>query len=184
MGGIIGDSIKLPDQNGYPTFVTNSFNITTALNKCMFQLFNGNTTNRIFIHSLAITNEQNAAVTGVIATYDVARSSALATGSTAQTVIPLDSTQALPASITASNGGTATATVIYDKVVRSTDEWVATTLDAESSTQPLLASQNILQTFSNGRPIVLNLNEGLIVNCFTSTTTGLNSIRCVFSVGA
>lgn len=184
MSSIAGQDVILADQAGYPTFIVNAFLVASALNKNMFQIFNANAGQRIFIHSLTITNEQQVAVTGVLAQYEIGRSTALATGSTTVTPGALDSTKTLPASITTSTGGAATVAVTYGRELISTDEWTANTTDAESLTAPLFSTKNLLAQMLYSRPAILNLNEGLVVNCLTNTTTGLHNFCCIFSVGA
>jgi hypothetical protein len=184
MTSVVGPAEGLPDQAGYPTFVTNAFNVASALNKNMFQLWNANPSNRLFIHSLIITNEQQAVIAGVRAQYVIGRSSALGAGFTSRDVVPFDTTKALPVNIQSTTGGTASVVTEFARILISTNEWASNTGDAEGITAPAMNTQNLLPQWNGSRSIVLNSNEGLIVNCLTNNTTGLHTIRCVFSVGS
>lgn len=183
MSAVTEDNTRLPDHSGYPTFIVSIFGVVTALNKNMFELFTTSTANRVFIHSLVMTNEQTNTVTGVVATYEIARSVAPAAGSTLQPIVPLTSNLTLPPLVIASTGGTSTSVVVYSRELRSTDEWVPNGADAESLTVPILDNKNLTDAFSLGRPVTLNTNEGITVRCLTNTATGLNGFKCIFSVG-
>jgi hypothetical protein len=182
MSGISGGDAVLPDQNGYPTFIVNAFNIVSGLNKNMVEIWNGGT-GRVFIHSFTMQNEQTAVVTGVAAQFIVGRSILVATGTAAQTITPLDTTKVLPTGVIATAGGSASIPDVFKRFTISTDEWVPNVTDSESLTVPQMNTQNLLPEGVGSRPIVLNPNQGFCVTCTTNTVTGLHTFSAVFSAG-
>lgn len=173
------------------TYLITSADTATASNKSMLSIFNVSSSITVKIQEMWLINVKTATVTGVPATFSVRRlsGSAPTSGTDLSTsgVESFDSTNSvvpisgLDVRTNATVSGESTKRL--RKVVYSTDEWVAGTVDAEShqflfqNSFPLFRKANDLC-----QSIVLRQNEGITVKCETSTTTGQFDLMAIVTV--
>lgn len=167
------------------TYTAGYAGITFAANKSMLSIFNGSGSGRVVrVYRIWVLNNQTAAVTGVLTTFRIERTSAQS-GGTAITPVKHDTTnETLPSQIVVATGATITAAGTLRTFVWSNDEpAVGTgTWDEFETMIPLCCVWDSGYGDSNVQPITLREGEGLSVTHTGSTTVGNVDIWMEFTV--
>lgn len=157
-------------------------------NKSMLAIFNGSGSGRIIrVYRVWVLNNQTAAVTGVLTTWTLRRSSAQSAG-TAITPTKHDTTsESMPAQVAIATGATVTQTsdVAFRAWVWSNDEPAASS--ATSDELECLIPLNCVWDStgdSNIEPIVLRETQGLDVRHSGSSAVGIADIFMEFTLAA
>jgi hypothetical protein len=161
----------------YPTYTVGATGITFAAGKSMLAVFNGVGSERIVrVYRIFILNNQTAAVTGVLTTFEIRRISSLS-GGTSLTFVKHDSINETPPSqIVAATGGTTVPVsgAVFRRLVWSNDEpAVGTGSWDELETIPVLSCVwDAGYGEDDVQPITLREGEGLEVAHTGTTTVG------------
>lgn len=158
-------------------------------NKSMLAIFNGTGSGRVVrIKRIWVLNNQTAAVTGVLTSFALKRSSAQSAG-TAITPTKHDSnSEALPGTVLVATGGTVTQTadVALRTWVWSNDEPAAS--GATSDEFECLVPLNCVWDSATGdadlEPITLREGQGIDVRHTGTTTVGVCDIFIEFTMAA
>lgn len=159
-----------------------------ASNKSMASLFNGVGSGRVVrVKRVWQLNNQTAAVTGVLTTMELRRTSA-STGGVAGAVVKMDTaSETLPAQITFASGSTDTLTgdPAFMRYMWSNDEPAAGTLsNDETECIPALATVFDSTGDVDIEPIVLRAGEGLSVRHTGSSAVGIADVIVEFTLAA
>lgn len=171
-------------ENGcYPSFTAVAEAVVLANQKSLLSLANTHASKLVRIWRVYLMNAQTAAVTGVVAQFQLRRFATHSAG-TVVTPVLLDTSETLDAAITARSNGTLVSLAASALVSRrwSTDEWGPGTLDVEAAQ---IVQQNTMpfwEPMGALRPITLRQNEGLSVHCNTNTTAGSCDVEIHFTV--
>ena len=170
------------------TFTAAAIGTTFGNNKSMLGLFNGASSGRVLrVYRVWVLNNQTTAVTGVLTTWTLRRSSAQS-GGTAITPTKHDTANAsLPAQVLVATGGTVTLT--SDTALRawmwSNDEPSASsgTSDEFECLVPLNCVWDSTGD-SNSEPIVLREGQGISVHHSGTSVVGLCDVFVEFTDAA
>jgi hypothetical protein len=163
-----------------PTFSVTAENIVVGNNKSMVAIQNTGTS-KLTLREIWIINDQTTAVTGVAGEFRVHRIASF-TGGTAITPATFDTTDTLPAGITASTGATiSTETTLLRTGRWSTDEWGTGTLDVEASDHGFQNTEPFWKQTPNGKGLVIRQNQGVHVRFATNSTAGAFNLRLIFT---
>jgi len=170
------------------TFTAAGLGITFGNAKHMLSLFNGSGSNRVLrVYRAWILNNQTAAVTGVLTTFAMRKTSAQSSG-TAVTPTKHDSANSnLPAQVLCAAGATITNTADapFRQWMWSNDEPSASS--ATSDELECLVPLNCIWDStgdSNIEPITLRPGEGITLQHTGSTTVGLCDLFLEFTDSA
>ena len=172
-----------PINTVYPTFSIVATGVALGNNKSMISLANASgSTVVIRVREIWLENTQTAAVTGVVALFELRRFTSHSAGTTL-TAAPYDTVDTLNGSVTARTGATITGeTVLFMKRTWSTDEWGTGTLDEEGYEHAVQSSQIFWSRKDlEGKAITLRANEGVHIKCATNTTAGTFDFTMVFT---
>jgi hypothetical protein len=180
--GNVADSLKTTEAE-LATFTAHTDNAVIAQNKSMMSIVNTTgSTVIVRLRQVWVVNTRTAATTGVVADFRLLR----CVGHSAGTLIttgPHDTADAQNASVTVRTGATVTSegTAVLKRLVWSSDEWGAGTLDTE-------ALQVALQQVAPGywqapktKAITLRANEGITLKQVTNSANGLFDVSMVFT---
>lgn len=170
------------------TYTAAAIGVAFGNNKSMLAIFNGSGSGRIIrVYRVWVLNNQTAAVTGVLTTWTLRRSSAQSAG-TAITPTKHDTTsESMPAQVAIATGATVTQTsdVAFRAWVWSNDEPAASS--ATSDELECLIPLNCVWDStgdSNIEPIVLRETQGLDVRHSGSSAVGIADIFMEFTLAA
>jgi hypothetical protein len=148
------------------TFTSFQAGVTFASSKHMLSIFNGAGSGRVLrVYRAVVLNNQTAAVTGVMTTFELRRSSAQS-GGTAVTPIKHDTSSSnLPAQVLSAQGATVTAAAadVFRRVFWSNDEPATGTgtNDELECIVPLMYVWDAGYGDTNVEPITLREGQGL-----------------------
>lgn len=173
----------------YELYVLNSDEIAGGANKVMLDLFNAQpSASDVYIFHIEIVPKTDVAVTGAVsARFNINKTTSRGTGGTghsykggsptALNIVPLDSfTPALSPHITARSAPTGGAAMA---------EWITTdyVFPEETNTAAIVAQgRNILRDTPQIDPLILHLNEGIVVYQGSVASVNSYSICIVFGV--
>jgi hypothetical protein len=181
---LASDQSPLPvtlSQTTPKTFLAAAYDVVLGNNKSMLAVFNaGGSPVVIRVQRIWIVNAQTSPVTGVVASFNLARLSTSA-GGTAVTPVSYDTADTLNGSVSARTGGTFTEGALIQRWKWSTDEWNVGATDIESADHVLQVLNPVWYAKDNLKPLVLRAGEGLHVKCATNTTAGSFDIVMEFS---
>lgn len=159
---------------------------TFASNKAMLGIFNGSGSGRVLrIYRVWVLNNQTAAVTGVLTTFSLRRTTAQSGGTTVTPVKHDTASATLAAQILAATGPTVTLSDIFRKFMWSNDEPAAST--GSSDEFETLVPLNCIWDSTgdtNIEPIVLREGQGIAVNHDGSSAVGLCDVFIEFTNAA
>lgn len=171
------------------TYTAGFLAVAFGNNKSMAAIFNGSGSGRVIrIKRIWVLNNQTAAVTGVLTTWALRRSSAQSAGTT---VIPTKhdtNSESMPSQVAVATGATVTQTsdVAYRQWVWSNDEPAAAT--GTSDEFECLVPLNCVWDSATGdtdiEPIVLREGQGIDVRHTGSSTVGVCDIFIEFTMAA
>lgn len=181
--GIFGIVVRaIPERN--TTFSAIATGVALGNLKSMLAVFVPLANSNVLrLRRISIRNVQSTAVTGVVATLELRRISALSAG-TAVTPNQMDTGDAaLAAGTLCRTGGTFTDGALVDRWLWSSDEWGPGALDQEGSEHSL---HNMLSAWEVGsitpeQPLTLRPGQGAHIKCATNTTAGTFDIVFVFT---
>lgn len=154
------------------TYTLSATGITLAANKCILGVFNGSGSGRIIrVYRVWAANNQVTAVTGVVGTIELRRTST-GSGGTAINPVKHDSNnENFPAQIVASSAQSVTTSSLFLRTFWSSDEPAAVTISLdEIMTIPAFTKiWDVSYSDTNIQPIVCRENEGLALMNITST---------------
>ena len=163
------------------TYSAVATNVVVGNNKSMIAIQNTGTS-VVRIREIWIINDRTTAVTGIAGLFEVRRITSF-TGGTAITPVSYDTSDTLPAGITAATGSTVSGEgVLLRSGVWSTDEWGPGTLDTESLDHALQQQTPFWSQTMNGKALTIRQNQGIHVKFATNSTAGEFNIRFVFTV--
>lgn len=164
-----------------PTFSIVSTNTVVGNNKSMLAIQNTGTS-IVRIREVWIINDRTTAVTGIAGLFEVRRITSF-TGGTALSPVSYDTTDSLPAGISAATNATISGeSSLLRAGAWSTDEWGPGTLDTESLDHALQQSTPFWSQTPNGKALTIRQNQGIHVKFATNSTAGEFNIRFVFTV--
>jgi hypothetical protein len=180
--GNIADALKTAEAE-LATFTAHTDNAVIALNKSMMSIVNTTgSTVVVRLRQVWVVNTRTTATTGVVADFRLLR----CVGHSAGTLITTgqhDTVDTQNASVTVRTGATVTSegTAVLKRLVWSSDEWGAGTLDTE-------AHQVALQQIAPGywqapktKPITLRANQGITLKQVTNSANGFFDVAMVFT---
>lgn len=164
-GNIIGT------KDSYLYSIANMVFVNTASNPA-WDIFNADAALIVRVHSILFIPDITTAVTGVLVSWLLEKSTAVGTGGTAQTVVGMDSNDtALDADITCriKPTGGATAGADIRPFTLSSEETATATIDVASA-----GGLELVPAFlrESGKGIVLRQNQGLRLTQVTATAAG------------
>lgn len=165
------------------TFTACATSVVIGNNKSMFSITNATGSGVVIkVYEIYITNVQTTAVTGVIGNFELRRIVSHSAG-TLVTSEEMDTNNVLNANVTARTGSTVAteSTTLLWRVLYSTDEWGAGTLDVEANDHANQALFPVWMTSANTQPITLRENQGLTVKFATNSTAGSFDILVKFT---
>jgi hypothetical protein len=174
------------EQAFYPgsleTWVAYVDSVAFALNKQHVTIFNATGTGKIVkVRKLFAVNLQTAAVTGVVARFDIKRATAASAGTTTTPNAMDTANAALPAGITVRTNGTVTeGPLLFPWITTSEEETQLIGL----SKAMYQAATNILVDGPEVQELTLRENQGLTVKQITNTIVGLFGWIVVFTIDA
>lgn len=183
-GLVIRQIPHLPD-----TFVIQANGIAPGNGKSMLSVFNaGGSTVMMRLVGLWIYSVQTASVAGVMNDFGLRKISAMSAGTAINTtgaatglIMPMDSTMALNASITAATGATVTESPAFD-VMRwlwSSDEFGAGAADSETTEHTNAQLVAAYRSQENETPFTFRAGQGFSVRQSINTTLGSFNIRAI-----
>lgn len=170
------------------TYTASAIGATFASNKSMIGIFNGSGSGRIVrVYRVWVLNNQTSAVTGVLTTWTLRRSSAQ-TGGTAITAVKHDSnSESMPAQVAIATGGTVTLTGdnAFRAWVWSNDE-PAVSSGTSDEFETLIPLNCVWDSTgdSNIEPIVLREGQGLSVHHSGSSAVGIADIFVEYTLAS
>lgn len=157
--------------------------------KHMLSIFNGVGSGRIVrVYKVIVLNNQTAAVTGVLTTFGLRRTSAQSAGTSITPTKHDSASESMPAQVLTASGATVTNTadVQYRTWVWSNDEPAASS--GTSDEFECLVPLNIVWDSSTGagtlEPIVLREGQGLTVQHSGSSVVGVVDIFIEYTLAA
>lgn len=158
------------------TYTVAAQGISFALNKCMLGIFNGVGSGRIIrIYRVLLLNNQTVAVTGVLTTMELRRTTA-GSGGTTLTPVKHDSTnETPPAQLAVATNQTVTTSDLFRRFIWSNDEAVANaaaTLDELETLPSLNYIWDVGYDDANVEPIVLREGQGFAIVNTGNTSVG------------
>ncbi len=154
------------------TYTLSATGITLAANKCILGVFNGSGSGRIVrVYRVWCLNNQVAAVTGVVNTIELRRTST-GSGGTAITPVKHDSSsENFPAQVVVSSNQSVTTSSLFIRQFWSSDEPAAGTISTdEILTIPAMGLiWDVAYNDSNVQPLVCREGEGAALMNITST---------------
>jgi hypothetical protein len=151
------------------TYTITAQNVAFAANKSMISIFNGSGSGKVIrVYRIWALNNQLVAVTGVLTNLEIRRITASSGGTDlASLVAKHDSTSAaIPAEVLISTNATVTPSVLYRRVIWSTDEPAANatvTMDELQTLVPLACIWSLGYADSSTDPITLREGYGVTV---------------------
>lgn len=171
------------------TFTLNGIGLTFANGKHMLSLFNGVGSGRVIrVKRVVLLNNQTAAVTGVLTTFSLRRTSAQSGGTSVVPTKHDTASASLPGTITAATGATVTNTadVPFRNFMWSNDEPAAAS--ASNDELECLVPLNTVFDAATGdtdiEPITLRPGEGLTLHHTGTTAVGVVDIAFEFTDAA
>lgn len=169
------------------TYTAGYSGITFAANKSMLSIFNGSGSGRIVrVYRAWVLNNQTSAVTGVLTTFRIERTSSQS-GGTSITAVKHDTTnENLPAQVVIATGATITASGTLRTFIWSNDEAAVGTgtWDEFETLIPLCCVWDAGYGDSNVQPITLREGEGFSITHTGSTTVGNCDIFIEFTLAS
>lgn len=170
------------------TFTVTFTGVTFGNNKSMAGLFNGAGSGRVLrVYRVWLLNNQTSAVTGVLTTFALRRTTAQSAG-TSVTPVKHDTTSSnLPAQVLAAHGATVTLSDTFRTWVWSNDEPSASagTSDEMECLVPLnTVWESDPNSTSNVEPIVLREGQGISIQHSGSSTVGVCDLFVEFTDAA
>lgn len=161
---------------------------TFAATKHMLGLFNGAGSGRVLrVKRIWQLNNQTAAVTGVLTTMEVRRTSSQS-GGTAQTPIKMDTaSESMPGQVLCATGPTAglTSDAAYMRYMWSNDEPTASALSSdETETIPLLSCIFDATGDADVEPLTLREGQGVSLYHPGSTAVGICDVIIEYTMAA
>lgn len=169
------------------TYSSAAIGATFAANKSMLGIFNGTGSGQVLrVYRIWCLNNQTVAVTGVLTTFALRRTTAQS-GGTAITPIKHDTLNvSMPAQVLVATGATATlsADLPFRTWVWSNDEPLASTASSDEW-QCLIPLNTVFDATgdANIEPIVLRANEGITIQHTGSTAVGVVDLFVEYTMG-
>jgi hypothetical protein len=170
------------------TYTAGAVGATFANNKSMLGIFNGAGSGRVIrIYRVWVLNNQTAAVTGVLTTWTMRRSSAQTGGTTITPTKHDTNSETAPAQVLVATGATVTLTgdVALRSWVWSNDEPAASsaTSDEFETIVPLNCVWDSTGD-ANIEPLVLRAGEGVSIHHSGSSAVGLCDVYVEYTLAA
>lgn len=157
------------------TYTVGQVGITFASGKNMLSIYNGSGSGRIVkVYRIWALNNQTVAITGVLTTFEIRRTTSQS-GGTALTPVKHDTSNPdVPPQIVCATGATVTLTDLFRRILWSNDEpAVGTgTMDELECFPTISCIWDSGYADANVQPITLREGEGLTVYHSGSTTVG------------
>jgi hypothetical protein len=167
----------------FPTFYLLAPSVAIGNNKSMISLVNlAGSAVKIKIREIYLINEQNAAITGVVASFSLLRMTGHS-GGTLLTPSSHDSTDVISGSFSARTGSTVAGEVAAPlrQAKWATDEWGVGTLDQEGFDHGVQQTIPLYECRNKMKPITLNAGEGLTLKQTVNSTAGAFSVAILFT---
>lgn len=171
------------------TFTVLHAGVAFGNNKSMAGLFNGAGSGRVLrVKRVWVLNNQTAAVTGVLTTFEIRRSTAQSSGTSVTPVKHDTSSSSLPAQVLSANGATVTSAAAdaVRKFVWSNDEPAASagTSDELECLVPLNCVFDAATGDADLEPLVLREGFGIDVRHTGSSAVGVADVIIEFTDAA
>lgn len=180
--GNVADSLKTTEAE-LATFTAHASDIVIAQNKSMMSIVNTtSSTVTVRLRQVWVVNTRTTATTGVVADFRLLRCVTHSSGTLVTTGLH-DTTDAQDASVTVRTGATVGTedTAILKRIVWSSDEWGAGTLDTEALQVALQQTVPGYWQAPKTKPITLRANEGITLKQVTNSANGFFDVTMVFT---